>query len=208
MSHVFLFRKFFFSRPKTNHIIALLTLTDIFTWGTHLVLTAIVGIYLSQRIGEDAVQIVGIGTAVYMTTHGILQLPIGKLVDMYKTDTDEILILIIGSSYLFYPLITSAELYYALQFVFAVGAAMNLISWKKLFAQNLDKNAEGVEYGEYGLVMGLSTALFGLIAGSVANISMQYFNIVIVSFGVITMLSSIFGVLIFRIKKRKSNLLR
>ena len=154
-----------------------------------------------------------LGPAVYMTTHGILQLPIGKLVDMYKTDTDEILILIIGSilmgsSYLFYPLITSAELYYALQFVFAVGAAMNLISWKKLFAQNLDKNAEGVEYGEYGLVMGLSTALFGLIAGSVANISMQYFNIVIVSFGVITMLSSIFGVLIFRIKKRKSNLLR
>jgi hypothetical protein len=112
-----------------------------------------------------------------------------------------------GSSYLFYPLIKSADLFYALQFVFAVGTALNLIAWKKLFARNLDRNAEGVEYGEYGFIMGISTAIFGILAGSIANLSKHYFDIVMVVLGLVTMSGSIFSLLIFKVKNRKSNTL-
>lgn len=209
MSRLFILRKFFFSKPKLNKIIVLLTLSDIFAWGLHLVITSIVGIYLAERLGEGAVQIVGIGIAICMASRGLLELPIGKFVDSWDSDTDEILILtvgniLMGASYLFYPLIESPDLYYALQFVFAVGSAMNLIAWKKLFAQNLDKNAEGVEYGEYGMVMGISTAIFSIVAGTIANIGMNYFNLVIISIGSITILSSLFSILIFKVKDRQS----
>ena len=131
-------RKFIIRRTKVNKIIALLTLSDVFTWGTHMIILAVTGIYLAQTIEENVVQIVGIGTAVYTASRGMLQLPIGRFLDRWKNDNDEIVALslgnvLMGAGYLFYPFIKSADLYYALQFIFALGAALNLIAWKKLF---------------------------------------------------------------------------
>ena len=211
MPVIFHVKKFITDRTRLNKIIVLLTLTDVFTWGTHMIIIAITGIYLSQRIEQNVVQIVGIGTAIYTASRGILQLPIGRLLDKWKFDNDEIIFLsigniLMGSSYLFYPFISSADLYYALQFIFAIGAAMNLIAWKKLFAQNIDKHNEGVEYGEYGFVMGITSAVFGIFAGTIANLGIDYFNMVIVGLGVITMLGSVFSLSIFKVKKRKSRI--
>src|SRR3989344_815265 len=120
---MFYVRKFLFSRPKVNKVIVLLTLSDIFTWGIHFVVLALVGIYISERLGQNAVQIVGIGSAVYTGSRGLLELPVGRLTDIIRFDHDEIVILslgniIMGTSYLFYPLISSPSAYYALQFTF------------------------------------------------------------------------------------------
>lgn len=205
------FRKFVFRKTKFNQVITLLTLSDVFAWGSNMVITAITGIYLAQRIDENIVQIVGIGTAIHCAVRGIFELTFGKLLDKWKYDNDEIIglsvgTILMGSIYLFYPFIQSANLFYALQFVFATGAALNLVSWKKLFSQNLDHHAEGVEYGEYGLVMGIIQAIIGIFAGSIANLSEYYFSLVIFALGIVTMAGSIFSLAIFMVKKRKSSI--
>lgn len=200
---------YFNHKTKLNKIIILLTLSDIFSWGIFVVLNAIVGIYLSQKLGVDSVKIVGIGTAIMTTVRGVFQLPMGELMDKWKYDIDEILTLslgniMMGTTYIFYPGISTAEFYYVLQFVFGLGAAFNLIAWRKLFAQNLDRHDEGLEYGAYGLVIGITSGLFGIIAGIVANLGPEYFNTVIIVIGWTMIASSIFPLIIFRIHHRRS----
>lgn len=189
----------------------LLTLSDMFTWGIFMVLNAIVGIYLAEKLGVNSVKTVGIGAAIMTTARGLLQLPIGELMDKWKHDVDEILILSIGNimmgiTYVFYPAINSANFFFVLQLVFGMGAAFNLIAWRKLFAQNLDRHDEGLEYGAYGLVMGVASGIFGILAGTVANLSQEHFDAVIVGIGFVMMASSIFALLIFNVKHRRSNI--
>jgi hypothetical protein len=53
--------------------------------------------------------------------------------------------------------------------------------------------------------MGIASGIFGVLAGTVANLSKEYFDLVIVSIGVVMMVSSIFGLLIFRVRNRRSD---
>jgi MFS family permease len=129
---------------KFNKSVSLLTLSDIFTWGSHTVLISLIGIYLANKLGENATQFVGIGTGIYYLTRATFQIPFGLLFDRIKHDKDEITALVIGSilmgtPFLFYSLIQSPHLYYFLQFIFGLGVSMNLISWRKLFSQSLVK---------------------------------------------------------------------
>lgn len=193
----------------TNKIVLLLTFSDIFSWGIFLVLNAIVGIYLAGKLEVDTIKFVGIGTAIYYITRGILEFSFGRLLDWLKHDLDEILSLAIGNvlmgvSFIFYPHISSPTLYYLLQIVFGTGTALNLVAWRKLFAQNLDKHREGLEYGTYGMLFSLASALFAFFAGLIANISPRYFDLVLVSVGVTMIASAVFPLLITTIKSRQS----
>ena len=195
---------------KLNHAIWLLTMSDVFTWGLQAIISSLAGIYLSGRIPGEASGYIGIGLAVYMFSRAIFQPVIGTLADKRRGDKDEILFVSLGSilmglPYLGYPLISAAWVYYLLQFVFGLGAAMNLVGWRKLFAQNLDHNREGQEYGAYGLVMGLSTAAFAASAGFVSTLGEQYFSMVIVIIGLVMIASSGFGLLLLRDHGRLSD---
>jgi MFS family permease len=143
-----------------NRVIWLLTCSDIFSWGLYMSLSAIVAIYLSEKLGKNVVEIIGIGTAVYYFSKGIFQIPIGIITDKIKKDRDDILFLLagnlfMGAPFIFYPLITNAYIFYILQFFIGLGAAMNLVNWRKLFAKNLDEGEEGLEYGVYDTVFSL-----------------------------------------------------
>ena len=81
---------------------------------------------------------------------------------------------------------------------------MNLIAWRKLFAENLRRGSSGLSYGIYGAVMGVATALLSLLGGFVANMGTEYFNLVIVVLGVWVMLGGAWGGAVIFVKKRKS----
>ena len=77
-------------------------------------------------------------------------MPIGKITDKIKSDSDEILFLLIGAilmglPFIVYPFISIPVHYYILQFVFGLGVSFNLTNWRKLFALNVDKNREGTQ---------------------------------------------------------------
>jgi len=197
------------SLKKLNKVVILLTLSDIFAWGPFLIITAISAVYLSHRLGEDIVQFVGIGTAIYFLTRSILQMPIGLLTDKIKRDRDEILILsigviLMGLPYVFYPQITEPWHYYVLQFIFGMGVSLNLTSWRKLFATNVDKGREGFQYAAYETAISIATALLSTLIGSIASLGDVYFDLVMISAGVVMMLGSIWIILIYKVEKRKT----
>jgi len=192
-----------------NKVVMLLTLSDVFTWGAFVVISALSGIYLSDKLGSNTVQFVGIGTAIYFIARGIFQIPIGNLTDKLKKDHDEILILAIGVilmgfPYLLYPLITQAWQYFALQFVFGFGVSLNVVNWRKLFALNIREGMEGKEYAMYDCILSVSTAVISVILGIVANINDKYFDMVMISSGITIMLASVWVLLIKKISNRQS----
>jgi MFS family permease len=194
---------------KFNKSVSLLTLSDIFTWGSHTVLGSLVGIYLANKLGKNAAEFVGIGTGIYYLTRAFSQIPTGLLLDKIKHDKDEIIVLVLGSTlmglpFLFYSLIQTQYLYYFLQFVFGLGASMNLVSWRKLFSQSLDIKKVGLEYGIYGTLVSIATAIFSIAAGIVANINQLYFERVIFTIGLIMISGSIWAAALLANKNRKT----
>jgi MFS family permease len=197
-------------KPPFTKIVLLLTLSDIFSWGVFYSTSAIVGIYLAGKLGGNAIEYVGIGTGIYMFVRAVLQLPIGIFADKKRRDLDEILILIaanilMGLPFILYPWISAAWHYYGLQAILGVGTAMSLVSWRKLFAGNLDHNQEGKEYAAYETMMSLATAVLSVIAGVVGNINQVYFDLVITLAGIIMALGGIWPGLLLYIHKRRSN---
>jgi MFS family permease len=194
---------------SSNKVIWLLTFSDIFTWGAYFVINVISGIYLAGKLGVDTIEIVGIGTTIYFFSRALFQLPVGMLLDRVTHDRDEIAVLaggcvLMGLSFIFYPAIASPWVYFFLQLVFGLGTAMNLNAWRKLFATNLDANREGREYGTYEVLFSGAIAAFSWLAGLIANINRNYFDIVIVVVGFVMMFGAVWSLLITRVGGRKS----
>lgn len=195
---------------KINKVIGILTASDIFTWGLFGSINVFVGIYLSgkpQFTPEEVIQFLGIGTAIFSFSSAIMQIPVGLTIDKLKGDRDEIYALMTGNimfglPFLLYPLIDSEYIYYFLQAVMGVGAAINVVSWRKLFAKNLDKDKEGMEYAGYETVLSTCTAIFSIIAGLLGSISPAYFDLVMVSIGVMMMSSGLIAFSLFRVERK------
>lgn len=194
-----------------NKVIAYLTFSDVFTWGVSAVLTSLAGLYLETKFDGHVIEYIGIGVSVYFVTRSVFQLPVGALCDRIRKDRDEIYLLMFGNilmglSYLMFPIIRGPHFYLFLQFLFGLGSAFNLVTWRKLFARNLDPGREGKEYAGYDTVMSGMTALFGVITGYVANLGSSYFDGVIVIIGAIMLLSSIFPYSILRVHRRSERM--
>ena len=193
-----------------NKVVILLTLSDVFSWGPYFVISTLAGIYLSKKLGANAVEFIGIGTAIYYFTRAITQLPIGYIIDKIKKDKDDLLFLILGIilmgiPYILYPQISQPWHFYVLQFTSGLGASLNLSTWRKLFAMNIDSGREGKQYGFYETIVSLSTVILSAIIGIVANLGDIYFDLVMVCSGIVMMAGSIWVVLIFKAKERKTN---
>jgi MFS family permease len=194
-----------------NKVIFLLTMSDVFTWGLFMVLTSFVGIYLSGKFGEKALEVVGVGVAFFNFSRGFFQIPIGYITDKIKRDRDDIILLSLGNimmgiPYMLLPWVVSPIGYYIGMFIVGLGGALNLVNWRKLFAKNLEAGREGMNYAVYDTVMSIAMIIFGLIIGIVTSVGQQYFDTVIFCVGLAILLSGFWSMSIFFVTKRKSNL--
>lgn len=201
------------SKLNLSKVIWVLTSSDIMVWGTASIGAPLVAIYLTSKFGELTVQYIGVATAIYFVIRGLSQLPLGILTDKIKSDIDEITLLIAGSvlmgtPYLFYPLVSEPWHYYLIQAFIGLGASLNLNNWRKLFAKNLTKDREGQTYGFYETIMSLSTALFGLLGGYISSINAEIFEIVIMSLGVMIIVGGLINVGIYTVNNRKSAIVK
>ncbi len=194
---------------ELNKVIWLLTCSDIFSWGLYSAVVSLVGIYLSNKLRMNAIEVVGVGIGIYYFVRASSSVPIGLITDKIKRDRDDIILLTIGNmlmgiTFLFYPIILSAGVFYVLQAIFGLGAALNLVTWRKLFARNLDDQKEGFSYALYDTVLSIAIAIFSLFAGLISNINQDYFDGVMMFIGIVIMLSSIAPALIFDVNNRKT----
>ena len=196
-------------RRYLNKVILLLTASDIFTWGPISMVTPLIGIFLSERFGQKTIFYVGMGTALYFLSRAIFQIPIGLISDKIKHDSDEIGILVMGCflmglMYMLIPFVREPWEYFVLMVLEGLGASMNLNSWRKLFAANVDKNHSGIGYGFYETVMSLSTAVISIIGGYYSSLSNDVFAIVLVVIGFTIIIGGIISGVIITIRTRKS----
>ncbi len=70
----------------------------------------------------------------------------------------------------FYSQISSPIHYFVLQFVFGLGTALDMTTWRKLFALNIQEGKEGREYARYETVMSALTGSLGIIGGTIASL--------------------------------------
>jgi MFS family permease len=192
-----------------NRVVLYLTLADVFTWGPLFIVSALAGIYLSDKLGRNTVSFVGIGTGISYITRAVFQLPIGKLTDKLKRDRDEIYILafgalLVGISFALYPLINEVWHYYFLQFLFGVGISLNVVNWRKLFAINITEGMEGEEYAIYDTVVSTSSAILAVVSGVIANLGDEYFDFVFIGAGAFMMLASVWVLMIRKVDGRQS----
>ncbi len=195
---------------KFNRIVLYLSLSDVFTWGPYTLISMLTGLYLSTKLGQDVVEFVGVGTAIYFFTRSIFPIPIGILTDKYRKDKDEIMtlfsgVILMGFPFILYPHITTEYQYYFLQFLFGLGVSLNVTSWRKLFALNIDLGREGRQYSIYEIIMSFSTACISIVGGYIANLGPIYFDLVMSLAGGIIMLGGIWSILIYLYEKRRSN---
>lgn len=195
---------------KINKVLIFLTFSDVFSWGSFTVISALTGLYLANKLGQNTVEYVGIGTAIYFFVRGLAQMPIGHLTDKFKKDKDEIFLLalgivLMGIPFLFYQKITVFYHYFLLQAIFGLGAALNVTNWRKLFALNIDGGREGRQYATYETIMSLCTGVLSVVGGVIANMGDKYFDLVISSAGLFILIASIWILLIYLIDERKSN---
>lgn len=195
---------------KLNRVLIYLTFSDVFSWGTYTIISALTGLYLARKLGQNTVEYVGIGTAIYFFVRGVTQLPIGHFTDKYKKDKDEIFLLalgivLMGIPFLFYPRITQPYHYYLLQALFGLGVALDLTTWRKLFALNIDGGREGRQYANYETIMSIFTGILSVVGGMVANMGDRYFDMVISTAGIFIVLSSLWILLIYLYEERKSS---
>jgi len=202
-------KKLFRKSKGFNRVVILLALSDVFTWGSYIIISLLTGLYLSKRFGEDTVTLIGVGTAVYYVTRASFQIPVGLITDKIKKDRDEIAILfagviLMGLPFIFYPQITNSFQYYLLQFTFGLGASLNVINWRKLFALNVDSGKEGIQYAIYETILSFSVAAISILGAYLANISEKYFDAVMSVGGILIMLGSIWIILIYKYDDRVS----
>jgi MFS family permease len=193
-----------------NRVVLFLTLADVFTWGPLFIVSSLSSIYLADKLGQNTISFVGIGTGISYITRAIFQIPTGLFTDSLRKDKDEIWILAIGAvliglPFLFYPLITEPFHYFILQFIFGIGVSLDVVSWRKLFAVNVTKGIEGKEYAIYDTVLSTSTAILAVVLGVIANIGDQYFDTVMIGAGVLMISAAIWILLIFKVKDRTSD---
>lgn len=202
---------YIFKRVKEiNKVLIFLTFSDVFSWGTYTVISALTGLYLANKLGENTIEYVGIGTAIYFFVRSIVQIPIGRFTDKHKKDKDEIFLLalgivLMGIPFIFYPQITSHYYYFLLQAIFGLGAALNITTWRKLFALNIDGGKEGRQYAKYEAIMSAFTGVLSIFGGVIANMGERYFDMVISFSGFLIILACIWIFLIYITEARRSN---
>lgn len=190
-----------------NNIIWFLTFSDTLFWGAYYAVNPLISIYLANKLNQPVGQIVGIGLAVFLVSRAMTQLVAGSLADRWKSSNDEVYFLVLGSflaggPFFLFPHIDSAYFYYGLQILIGIGIAMNLIGWRKLFAENLDVGHAGLDYGVYDSFFSLGGAVIGLAVGFVANIGAQAFDIAMAIVGLMMIISSFWGAMV-GLSKRK-----
>ena len=151
-----------------------LTVSDVVI-GTGLGLFGpIFAVFLAQRIEtNNALEIIGIGTSIYLFTRSLGQIPVAYLIDKIPGERDDFKILMIGNIvYVLVPIlyifISQPWHLFAIQFFYGLGAALVFPSWYAIFTRHIDKGKEGMEWGMYQTVNDMGTAVAASIGGFVA----------------------------------------
>lgn len=185
-----------------NSIVRILTFSDVFLWGGYYMMSALVAIYLEQKIQMNEIETISVGFSIYLVSRSLAQIPIAEILDKHRSYIDEtwaiMLSCVIGGiciiSYIF---ITQPWHLYLIQFVFGIAVALNLPAWRKTMAKFIDKGYEALEYSLYDIINSLFVAVLTAIGGYIVQ-SYGGFEALFIVAGSIAILGSIVTMFLLR----------
>lgn len=153
-----------------------------FLTASDAVLTAALGlfgpifaVFIAERISTvNELEVIGIGTAIFLFTRSIGQIPLAYIIDKIKGERDDFYVLLAGNTIfivvpLLYLLISEPMHLFVIQFVYGLGAALTFPTWNALFTRHIDRGKEGVEWGMYQTSVDLAGAVAAPIGGFLAS---------------------------------------
>jgi len=159
-----------------NPVVRFLILSDTVILGAAGLLGPIFALFVEDFIqgGDEAVA--GIAAGIYLFSRSILQVPIAYYIDKIRGEKDDfwlmfifdILIALIPITYLFIN--TPLELY-AVQFLLGLFTAFTFPSYMAIFTRHIDREREGMEWGIYYSLTGLTGAGVAIVGGYIAATS-------------------------------------
>ena len=162
-----------FNLKEINPVVRLFIVSDFFMLGGIGLLTPIFALFITDFIPSATIETVGIATAIYLITRSVGQMPVGILIDKWRGQRDDMIILLtstFGFSLVFlsYIFIDSIAQLYFVQFCFGLLSAASFPTWLAIFTRSIDKGREGFEWSAYQTIADLGTAITATVGSLVA----------------------------------------
>lgn len=190
---------------KINVIIKVLIISDFLIWSSYQLFAPIFAIFVTDKIENGSIEIVGIASAIYLITKSICEIPVGMRIDKSKSEKDDLYTAIFGTiltavAYLTYIGIDSIMELYLVQALLGVGSALAFPGWYSIFTRHVDRGKEAFEWSLYDVLLGIGMAIAAALGGFLA--SNYGFNTLFIIIGLSTFLGA---VLLLAIKKKIYN---
>lgn len=153
-----------------NKTLKLLIISDIFVFSGFGLISPILAIFIKDNLIGGTIIAAGLASAIFMITHGILQIAFSYLFN----PKDRFWMLILGTAFIAlvpfgYVFSTRIWHLYLVQFVYGVGAGFAYPSWSSFFTSNLEKGKRGFQWSIYSSSVAAGTALTAFLGALLAE---------------------------------------
>ena len=191
---------------QVNLVIKILIISDFLIWSSYQLLAPFFAIFVTEKISNGSIEVVGIAAAIYLIVKSIFEIPVGIYIDRSKSEIDDLFVSILGTiltavAYFSYIFIDSVSQLYILQGVLGLGAAIAFPGWYSIFTHHIDKGKEAFEWSLYDVFLGIGMAAAAAAGGFLAD---QYgFDMLFLIVGLFTMMGAILLFLVIgKIRRR------
>lgn len=184
------------SLSKLSLTVRFLTVSDVMLSTGLGLFGPIFAVFITQQISTDNVlEVIGIGTSIYLFTRSVGQIPLAYIIDNIKGEWDDFWFLMIGNTIfiivpILYIFISQPWHLFAIQFVYGLGSALVFPAWLAIFTRHIDKGKEGMEWGIYQTFVDMAGAVSAPIGAFIA--AMHGFPAVMICASALAVVSSIF----------------
>jgi sugar phosphate permease len=192
------------TKDKDEIILKILTLNDLFIWGSWFLVQPFISIWAVETIPNVGTAQIGIATMLYTIMPAIINKPLGNLLDNIKGYTDESIALSIGGIISGIAIISlrfadTVGLYYLLEAIIGFGLAVDVISWRILFTHNINQQKAGAQWSSYGIAMSIGLSLAVLFGGYITEFTS--YNTLFLVAGITTVLGGVIPNMLIRLSK-------
>ncbi len=176
---------------RISKTIRYLILSDFFLFFAVGLLSPIFAVFVLENI-ENKIEVIGFAVACYWITRVVMVMPISRLMDKIKGESDEYSFMVVGTFLiaiipLFYALSSKSWHIYLLQALNGFANAMAVPAWRIIFTKNIDKKIVGFEWSLEDVGVGIATALSAAIGAIIADkLGFNVLFMIIAFFGIIS----------------------
>lgn len=192
-----------FKKNIVNRIIRTLIISDFFLLFAIGLLAPILAVFILENI-ENRIEVVGYAVSCFWVTRLLLVIPISRLMDKIKGETDEYSFLVGGTFLislvpLFYIIASEPWHVYVIQILNGLAYSMAVPAWRIVFTNNVDRNIVGFEWSLEDVGVGIATAASASIGALIA--SHYGFNVLFVLMFLSIFISALILLTLFRNKR-------